>query len=221
MSKEILVLNKNYFPVGTCDEKKTFGNIFSEVVYPLDLIYDYDDDGEKVDNISYFNVIKSADEWMKLPVRSYDRKIKTVRGDVRVPSVVVCASYEGIPHKRVVFPTKHNIFKRDNFTCGYSGVKLNVGTLTVDHIFPRSKHPGNPNTWENQVACHRELNIWKGDTLLEHCDLSKFKPVDEDLQKWKATQGKRLKLIKKQTKPKNGYVFVDFLEDWEIFLKSE
>ena len=221
MNKKILVLNKYYFPVGTCDEKKTFGNIFSEVVHPLDIYYEQNEDGEKGENISYFNVIKSAKEWLELPVRDFDSKIKTVRGEVRIPSVVVCSSYEGIPHKRVMFPTKHNIYKRDNFSCGYSGVKLNTGTLTVDHIHPRSKHPGNPNTWENQVACHRELNVWKGDTLLEDCDLKKFKPTDPELQDWLSTQGRKLKLLKPPSKPKNGYVFVDFLEDWEMFLKSE
>lgn len=221
MKKEILVLNKHYFPVGTCDEKKTFGNIFSKVVYPLDLNYDVDEDGNKTEDISYFNVIKSAEEWLKLPVRSFDKKIKTTRGDVRVPSVVVCASYEGIPHKRVMFPTKHNIFKRDDFTCAYTGIKLNVGTLSVDHIHPRSKYVGNPNTWENQVACHRELNTWKGDKALNECDLTQFNPSDPELKKWLSTQGKKLKLLKTPTKPKNGYVFVDFLEDWEIFLKSE
>jgi 5-methylcytosine-specific restriction endonuclease McrA len=221
MSKGILVLNKHYFPVGTCDEKKTFGNIFSEVVYPLDLIYEFDENGNKLDEISYFNVVKSAQEWMKLPVRSYDKKIKTIRGDVRVPSVVVCSNYEGIPHKRVIFPTKYNIFKRDNYTCGYSGLKLSVGTMTVDHIYPKSKHPGNANTWDNQITCHRELNMWKADRLLDECDLSKFKPSDPDLKAWVSTQGKKLKLIKTPSKPKNGYVFVDFLEDWEMFLKSE
>lgn len=221
MNKEILVLNKHYFPVGTCDERKTFGNIFSEVVHPLDLNYDIDENGDKGDDISYFNVIKSAKEWMQLPVRKFDKRIKTIRGDVRVPSVVVCATYEGIPHKKVMFPTKHNIFKRDKYTCGYSGLKLHIENLTVDHIYPRSKYLGNPNTWENQIACHRELNMWKADKTLEECDLTKFKPNDPDLQQWVSSQGKRLKLLKTPKKPKNGYVFVDFLEDWEMFLKSE
>lgn len=221
MSSKILVLNRFYFPVGTCDERKTFGNIFSEVVYPLDIVYDLDENGERSETISYFNIIKNASEWMALPIRPYDNAIKTVRGLVRIPTVVVCATYEGIPHKRVLFPTKHNIFKRDNFTCGYSGLKLAKDTLTVDHIYPKSKHPSNPNTWENQVSCHREINIWKANTLIDDCDLTSFKPEDPQLQTWLSKQGKRLKLLKQPTKPKNGFVFVDFLEDWEMFLKSE
>lgn len=221
MNKEILVLNKHYFPVGTCDDKRTFGNIFSEVVYPLDLNYELDEWGNKTDNISYFNVIKTAKEWLSLPVREFDKKIKTIKGDVRVPSVVVCATYEGIPHKRVLFPTKYNIFKRDKCICGYTGLKLNSETLTVDHIHPKSKYIGNANTWENQVSCHRELNIWKGDKTLDECDLTKFEPKDQELKEWISSQGKRLKLLKTPMKPKNGFVFADFLEDWEMFLKSE
>jgi 5-methylcytosine-specific restriction endonuclease McrA len=221
MSDKILVLNRFYFPVGTCDVRKTFGNIFSEVVHPLDIVYDEDGDGNKLDTISYFNVIKTAKDWMDLPIREYDNRIKTIRGDVRIPSVVVCATYEGIPHKKVLFPTKHNIFKRDKNICGYSGLLLNGDTLTVDHIYPRSRCTSNPNTWENQVACHKELNRWKGDKLIDECDLTTFNPQDPKLRIWMSTQGKRLKLMKPVEKPRNGYVFVDFLEDWEMFLKSE
>jgi hypothetical protein len=43
---------------------------------------------------------------------------------------------------------------------------------------------------------------------------------DEELKKWVATQGKKLRLKKSPTKPKNGFVFVDFLEEWDLFLKN-
>jgi 5-methylcytosine-specific restriction endonuclease McrA len=220
MNQRILVLNRYYFPVGVCDERKTFGNIFSEVVYPLDIIYEVDENGNKTDNVDYFNVIKGSKDWLDLPVRDYDDYILTTKGKVRVPSVVVCASYDRIPHKQVYFPTKLNIIKRDNNTCCYSGIKLNKDTSTIDHISPRSKHIGNANTWENQVCCHRELNIWKSDRKPEECDLSKFNPKDDELKAWVATQGKKLRLKKSPTKPKNGFVFVDFLEEWDLFLKN-
>jgi len=223
MNKKILVLNKYYFPVGVCDEKKTFGNIFSGVVQPLDITYEIDENGNKTDQISYFTAIKGSDEWLKLPVREYDDYIKTTKGKVRMPSVVVCSSFDGIPHKKVMFPTRHSIYKRDNYTCGYTGIPLIKENMTVDHIHPRSKtsEGGNPNTWENQITCHRELNIWKGDTLLHECDLKTFKPTDPELQKWLVGQGKKLKLLKKPTKPKEGFKFADFLDDWEIFLRGE
>lgn len=207
--------------MGVCDERKTFGNIFSEVVHPLDITYEVDDDGNKIDEISYFTTVKGAKDWINLPIRPYDDHINTTKGPVRIPTVVVCAAYEGIPHKKVMFPTKYNIYKRDHSICGYTGIKLNKDTLTVDHIHPRSKCSGNPNTWENQVACHKELNIWKGDNLLHECDLSTFKPKDKELQNWVASQGKRLKLLKTPVKPNYGFIFADFLEDWEMFLKSE
>jgi len=43
---KILVLNKFYFPIGVEGIEKTFGNIFSGSVVPLDVSYETDDTGD-------------------------------------------------------------------------------------------------------------------------------------------------------------------------------
>lgn len=218
MKKEILVLNKHWFPVGTADTKATFGNIFSGVVHPIDVVYEEDENGDPTDKISYMSAVKNLDEWLSLPVRNNDSFIKTVRGNVRIPKVVTCANYSEIHYKEVYFPTKQNVLKRDKNICGYTGIALNKVTMSIDHIFPKSRCSYNPNTWENQVACHRELNTFKGDRLPEEVDLTGFNPKDPELADWVASNSKRLKLLKYPTKPKSGYVFTEFSEEWANFV---
>ena len=195
---KILVLNKFYFPIGVEGIEKTFGNIFSGSVVPLDVSYETDDKGDILfENIEYFAAVKGADEWIKLPIRSYDEYLQTARGPVRVPTVVICANYDKIIYNKVQFPTKSNIYKRDNFTCVYTGKKLSKDELSIDHVIPKSK--GGGDTWENLVTCDRMLNSKKGSLTLAEAGL---------------------KLAYKPYKPKNGMIFDSFKEEWSAFLKN-
>lgn len=195
---KILVLNKFYFPIGVEGIEKTFGNIFSGSVVPLDVSYETDDKGDILfENIEYFAAAKGADEWIKLPIRPYDEYLQTARGPVRVPTVVICANYDKIIYNKVQFPTKSNIYKRDNFTCVYTGKKLSKDELSIDHVIPKSK--GGSDTWENLVTCDRMLNSKKGSLTLAEAGL---------------------KLAYKPYKPKNGMIFDSFKEEWSAFLKN-
>lgn len=195
---KILVLNKFYFPVGVEGIEKTFGNIFSGTVLPLDIEYEVTETGEtNFEVIEYFNAIRSLNEWLQIPIRSYDTYVQTVKGPVRIPQVVICANYDKIVFSKVQFPTKQNIYKRDNFTCGYTGKKLTRDELSVDHIVPRSK--GGKDTWENLITCDRKLNSRKGSKTLVEAGL---------------------KLRYKPHKPSNGIIFDVFKEEWSSFLKN-
>ena len=52
------------------------------------------------------------------------------------------------------------MFARDGWACQYCGT---TGTLTVDHVIPRSK--GGDSSWENIVASCAPCNRRKGDRL--------------------------------------------------------
>ena len=132
-----------------------------------------------------------------MPIRSYDEYIQTTRGPVRIPPVVICANYDKITYNKVQFPTKSNIYKRDNFTCAYTGKKLSKDELSIDHVIPKSK--GGVDTWENLVTCDRMLNSRKGSQTLAEAGL---------------------KLAYKPYKPKNGMIFDSFKEEWSAFLKN-
>lgn len=196
---KVLVLNKYYFPIAVESVQTIFGDMFSGSKIPLHIEYEFDANNQSVnlENVDYFIAVSDIDEWLKLEIRSYDEYIHTTRGPIRIPQVVVCSKYDKVVYNRVQFPTKHNIFKRDNYTCLYTGKKLSKEDLSVDHVIPRSK--GGDNTWENLATCDRIVNSTKGSKTLKEAGLKlKYKPY----------------------KPTNGMVFDIFKEDWAMFLKN-
>jgi 5-methylcytosine-specific restriction endonuclease McrA len=78
------------------------------------------------------------------------------------PLVIRLKAYVRIPrdaHRRKI--TRRAVFARDRWTCQYCGQER--GTLTVDHVIPRSK--GGGSGWENIVTCCAPCNRRKGDRL--------------------------------------------------------
>lgn len=197
-TNKVLVLNKFYFPIGVETIERTFGNIFSGSVTPLDITYDVNEDGcVNLEQVEYFTATTSVKEWIGLPIRSYDEYIQTVKGPVRVPQVVICTNFDRIIHSKVQFPTKHNIYKRDNYTCLYTGKKLSKDELSVDHVIPKSK--GGKDTWENLATCDRLLNSQKSNMSVAEAGL---------------------RLSYKPYKPTNGMTFDLYKDEWSSFLKN-
>ncbi len=84
------------------------------------------------------------------------------------PLVIRLTTYVRIPrdaHARKI--TRRAVFARDRWTCQYCGVER--GTLTVDHVIPRSK--GGSSAWENIVASCAPCNRRKGDRLPAQADM--------------------------------------------------
>ena len=78
------------------------------------------------------------------------------------PIVIRLTTYVRIPrdaHRRKI--TRRAVFARDHWTCQYCGQVR--GSLTVDHVIPRSK--GGGSGWDNIVACCAPCNRRKGDRL--------------------------------------------------------
>lgn len=196
--RKVLVLNKFYFPVAVEGIQKTFGNIFSGSVIPLDITYETDDTNKvNLESVEYFTAVHDTKEWLELPIRPYDEYLQTVKGPVRVPQVVICSKFDKIVFKSVQFPTKHNIHKRDNYTCVYTGKKLTKEELSIDHIMPKSR--GGKDTWENLVCCCKLINSRKSDMTPEEAGL---------------------KLQYHPFRPKNGMMFDLYKDEWSSFLKS-
>lgn len=195
---QILVLNNHYFPIGVSSYRNVFSNLATGSQHALDIYYELDASGSvNFESIEYWNVVKSIDEWMDLPIRPYDNYIHTVSGPVRLPTVVICSEYKGIMHIKAKFPTKQNIWERDNRTCVYTGKKLTQEELSVDHVIPKSK--GGEDTWENLVTCDRLLNSQKGSKTLKEA---------------------RLKLRYKPYRPRDGYQFNLYKEEWHSFVAN-
>jgi hypothetical protein len=183
-----------------------------ETYLGLDIVYEYDNDGnvaldqtfdrdgvlisEKV-KVSHMICVRNFSDWMDLDVRDLDDYVMTVRGPIRMPTIVVCATFGKMLSNRVIFPTNRNIFKRDNYTCAYTGKKLQKSELSVDHILPKSR--GGKNTWENLVTCDKTVNCEKADRTPDEAGL---------------------KLQIKPKKPSNGMVFEVLRDEWKVFIDS-
>ena len=95
-------------------------------------------------------------------VETLDIKIRSVRAEYPVPSVVRLDFYVRVPLKPLTL-SKRNILKRDSFQCQYCGTK--VGPMTVDHVLPRTH--GGHDAWENMVCACLKCNNRKGDRTPE------------------------------------------------------
>jgi len=129
----------------------------------LDIQYEVDETGEPVgDPISMRPV--EWDEWITLPVRSWDFSVRSVKIEVRVPTVLVAKNFAKMPMKEWKgAPSKEAIRIRDGDVDQYTGKVLNRQDGTVDHVLPKSR--GGKDIWENLVYTHRKINTEKSNQL--------------------------------------------------------
>ena len=194
-----LCLNKLWQPIGVKSVREAFNELVSPYCSALNIVYK-----QKVDGSFDFNEVQEIqtlkwEDWIQLPIRQCDLEIRTSKLAIRVPTIIVSSRYSDVPIKRFR-PTKNNIWLRDKGICQYSGKKLKPEEANIDHPFPKSR--GGPNTWENMVLCHKEINSKKGNKTPEEAGL---------------------KLIKepKEMKPILAYNYINFNNhiDWNLFIK--
>jgi len=108
----------------------------------------------------------------------YDNySIKTMRGDIQVPAVMVYSKYIHVVRKKS--PSKRAIRMRDKSRCAYCGLFLEGENFTIDHVIPvsRFKSRYQSNTWENLVACCKKCNLKKGSRTPDEASMPLlFKP---------------------------------------------
>jgi 5-methylcytosine-specific restriction endonuclease McrA len=107
-------------------------------------------------------------EWIALPVREQDAIVHTVRGRVRVPTVIVAVNFAKVPKSRPKLCAR-TIRERDGNRCQYSGRLLKPNEGSLDHVVPRSR--GGRDSWENLVWAAKEVNNRKADRLPHEADL--------------------------------------------------
>jgi len=101
-------------------------------------------------------------EWATLPIRAGDVAVQSLRGPVRVPTVICKSKYASMP-KRAPKWSKRGVAKRDKRICQVSGKFAPDGN--IDHVYAR-KHGGR-DEWGNTVWMCRDLNAKKGHKSLE------------------------------------------------------
>ncbi|HEY3899940.1 MAG TPA: HNH endonuclease [Chthoniobacter sp.] len=145
----VLVLNRHWQAIHVKTPSEAFCMMATDAARALDIA-----DGNFVPT--------KWNEWLALPVRDGDPAVKTARGLVRVPTVIVAANYARVPLRRPCFGAR-GIWERDGGVCQYTGRKLTPKEGNIDHVVPRSR--GGKSSWENCVLAHREVNSQKADRL--------------------------------------------------------
>jgi 5-methylcytosine-specific restriction endonuclease McrA len=101
-------------------------------------------------------------------VEDSDQVLRSPNSLFTVPSVIRLKRYVRRPHHQRVAFNRKNVFRRDESTCQYCGVR--AGDLTLDHVLPRSRN--GPTSWENVVACCRSCNSRKRDRTPEEASMT-------------------------------------------------
>jgi 5-methylcytosine-specific restriction endonuclease McrA len=146
----VLVLNRNWQAINIRTPADAFCQMATNAATALD--------------IESENHIRPVgwDEWITLPVRPDDYAVRTARGAIRVPTVIVAVNYARVPKKRPKLSAK-NIRERDGNRCQYTGKLLAPDEGNLDHVVPRSR--GGQDTWENLVWSDKAINSRKGNRL--------------------------------------------------------
>src|SRR6266516_443210 len=146
----VLVLNRNWQAIHVRTPQEEFCMMATIVATALEI--DGDDHIRPV----------TWDEWITLPVRSQDNAVQTVRGPIRVPTVIVAVNFARVPKKRPKLCAK-TIRERDGNRCQYTGELLKPEEGSLDHVLPRSR--GGKGAGENLVWSSRAVNTKKGNRL--------------------------------------------------------
>jgi 5-methylcytosine-specific restriction endonuclease McrA len=151
----VLVLNRNWQAINTRTPADAFCQMATNVATALDI------DGDNIRPVSWA-------EWLTLPIREQDNAIQTVRGGIRIPTVIVALNFARVPRKRPKLCAK-SIRERDGNRCQYTGKALRPDEGSLDHILPRSR--GGADSWENLVWADKEVNARKADRLPQEAGL--------------------------------------------------
>src|SRR5688572_31737890 len=83
----VLVLNRNWQAINTRTPADAFCQMATNVATALDI------GGDNIRAVSW-------DEWLTLPIREQDNAVHTVRGAIRVPTVIIAVNFARVPTKR-------------------------------------------------------------------------------------------------------------------------
>src|SRR5215470_17814678 len=151
----VLVLNRNWQAINIRTPQEAFCQMATNVATALDIELGDDARAEALRPVTW-------DEWITLPIRPQDNAVHTVRGAIRVPTVIVAVNFAKVPKKRPKLCAK-TIRERDGNRCQYTGKVLKPDEGSLDHVLPRSR--GGRDAWENLVWAAKEVNQRKADRL--------------------------------------------------------
>jgi 5-methylcytosine-specific restriction endonuclease McrA len=171
----VLVLNRNWQAINVRTPQEAFCMMATNVATGLEIECPAIDESNESSRSSLdaprFTPC-SWDEWITLPIRPHDNAVHTVRGQIRVPTVIVAVNFARVPKKRPKLSAK-TIRERDDNRCQYTGALLRPDQGSLDHVLPRSR--GGKDTWENLVWSSKDVNARKANRLPHEAGLKLLK----------------------------------------------
>lgn len=158
LERPTLVLNRHWQPVQVATVARSLTLLWNAAAYVVD----------PVDFRLY-----AWSDWASLEPREDEPFIRTVRSRLRVPEVLTLTRHDK-PRQGAVTFSRRNVFKRDQSTCQYCGIRPGPEHLTLDHVVPRSR--GGATTWENCVLACASCNARKSNRSPEQAGLRLRKP---------------------------------------------
>jgi 5-methylcytosine-specific restriction endonuclease McrA len=160
----VLVLNRNWQAINIRTPADAFCQLATNAATALDIELGAGAHAEALRPVTW-------DEWRTLPIRIGDHAVQTIRGVIRVPTVIVAVNYAKVPKRRPKLCAR-TIRERDGNRCQYTGALLRPDEGNLDHVVPRSR--GGPDTWENLVWSSKLVNTRKGNRLPHEAGLKLF-----------------------------------------------
>lgn len=152
----VLVLNRHWRPIDVKTPASAFCALSSGAAHALDI--------ELPDGFTP----TPWERWIQLPIRDGDRSVKTPRGAIRIPTVLISHRFARVPLRRPHFGLR-GLYERDGGVCQYTGKRLTYSEASIDHVLPRSR--GGRDSWENCVLAERSVNTKKGARLPQEAGL--------------------------------------------------
>ena len=153
LQRPTLVLNRHWHPVHV-----------TTVVRALVMLWN---DSARVVEPDEYRLYGWA-EWTGLAPPPGAPCIRSARARLRVPEVICLTRYDRVPSTAVTF-SRRNVARRDHHTCQYCGAQPGGGSITIDHVVPRSQ--GGTTSWANCVAACVACNARKADRTPEQAGM--------------------------------------------------
>ena len=103
----VLVLNRNWQAINTRTPQEAFCMMATNVATALEIEGEVPTESESDSFCTLHSSFSTSkvrpvawDEWITLPIRPQDNAVRTVRGPIRVPTVIVAINYARVPRKR-------------------------------------------------------------------------------------------------------------------------
>lgn len=136
--RDCLILNADYSPIGIIDWQKALTWSFK---------YTHRHN-HGIEIIEYYN----------------DEYVTGVNSKFLVPAVAKTVKYFKLHKKYQIVFSRKNLFTRDNYRCQYCGNSFPHGSLTYDHVVPKSRFDNirSATNWHNIVTACSKCNRKKG-----------------------------------------------------------